>query len=957
MSIPGSDANLNPLKSPITDPYYDSTIQPSTNTSVTVSSSTQTLIDSLSSSSADAATQSSNLVLVGPSGSPLLPTPSTHVNYGDFLQLIQSVTDTLKQTNYQNQAQDYLMDKDMYLENALAAQYLIQLYATLVAFSSQIQSLVGQENDAVASLNAARAQLNNTIQSGRAEDVAQINAMNAATTAYLNGGSLQDYNTAVATYNNYITTRNVELSAAQTTYNSAVDTYNAQVSQNNAQLAQLNVEAAKLGITLTLSNQSTVGYAYPTLPGVVTNPPSYVDTPTDGLPMLPSITNTDNQSSILTTYYQPVVAALLPLIQNSVAQMNLNNAYLDLQYYYLAGRAPNLPNAYIQQAVQSATGNSSTAVSAGSSLATLGSLAQSNSSIGRVLSDGLYKLTTLQDSQPLSPRLYDELVLNTVQLLGQVSAYASLPATSSLAQQAGLIPPESPAVGLSVGYGVLKGVVGSISGESYKTALGGLISANASEAGLSEQGIAQAQRVLTATTNLAILQIALVQAAVALQSPGLVSQFLSNLENLPNNSVLLASSSNGSQTNDVLQNAVSRSLLSSALAAEAAKQGLEVNAQAINNALANAQNQLNANVNNPNTLQNALSQEFQQAGLSSAQANALAALTVAELGGSANLPFLNGVFSGVIDSANLPISTLAANIGVGNVSSGIIEQAIQSSLAKASSPDSFQLALNTALTQAGLTSDTAASVSRNLTVALAQSAFTQALGSNLVNLNLLQASVAQSLQNQNASTTTDNAATQANAAVTAAVGHGPRAGSVADLKNILAQELINQGIAEEQAKAIAQSAIVDYANPEANPLESGSLTRTLQPQELAQQVFSRVFGLASDLGPSSAQKLASNYTLALLGLSTQGELTDREQAQPAASVLSLFKQQLQELSSAGQLEIFKQWVSQMRDLTNPNLELAQFLSQIKEPATVLLSTAIPSTGMQQLKRPIDSLQV
>ncbi|MBS4168091.1 hypothetical protein [Parachlamydia sp. AcF125] len=942
MPVTGSDANLDPLSSPLVDPYYDSTIQPSTTTSKKVSSSTDTLLDTLS--SAAATTQSSSLVLVGPSGSPLLPTPSSHVALSTYTETIQAALREFKEAVQLAETQDYLQDKDRYLENAATAQALLALYKTLVVFSRAIQSLVNQENDTIADLNAAAAQLNSVIQAGRAEDANQINLMNQATAAYQAGGSAKDYNAAVAAYNSYLETRNAQLASAQSTYNAAVDTYNARVAQNNAQLADLNAQAAALGITLSLKDQSTTSYVSAEMP-TVTNPPSYLSLPTSGVAMLPSITNADTESSILTTYYQPAVTAALTLITTSNHQMDLNQAYLELQYYYLAGTEPYLPNAYIQQNRENLTGNSTTS-SAGSALTVLGSSTQTSPSTARVLSDALYKSATLQDSQPLSPNLYDQLVLNTIQLLGQVSTYASLPATNALAQSKGLIPPTSPAVGLSVGYGIVQQVVSSLSSEAYKTALGGLISANGSEAGISDQGIAQAQRVLTATTNLAILQIALVQAAMSMQSPGLVSQFLSNLENLPANSALLASSSKGTLASDLLQDPLSLSLLSSAIAANSSE--ANVNVQTVSTALSNVQNQ-GVNVNNSSALQQALIQEFQKAGLSSQQAEDLAALTLAELSGSANLPFLNGVLSGAIASANLPISTLAANLNSG-VNQGTIEQAVQSALAKASGPDSFQIALNTALGQAGFSSETAASLSRTLTIALAESAFTEALSANLVNLNLLQASLAQGLQ-------TENADTQASQAITAAIHGGRSLRSVSDLQNALQEELVNQGISQEEAQAAAQAAIVDYLNPEDNPLESGSLGEALQPQALAQQVFSRVFGLASpDLGSSSAQKLAANYTLALLGLSTVGELTEQE-SQSATSLLSLFKEQLGALSSEGQSAILAEWASQMRDLTNPNLELAQFLSQIKQPATVLLSTAIPSMGMQQLERPIDSLQV
>lgn len=952
MSLPESGANLNPLlpgASPLVDPLFDSSIEESTSSATTPNTAASTSLlsnsptDTLALAAATGPTEA--LTLLGPAGSPLLAPPSSDMSLLSYARTVNDPVIEFRKLANLNSSQDYLLNRLADFESAATAATLIRLFLDIDAYSRAARLTNTIANNNIDNLNQARDVLNTEVQTNKPDDQAAIDALNQAIQDYNNGVIDQDqYNEAVATYQAYFDGRNPTLTDAETTYNDQVDTYNQQVDALNAQIDENNKLATKLGLPLTPHIPYANHATNIQLPPAQTVPPATIpiDTVLDRpapLGHLASIPPPPTNTTLMQTIYQPSQEAAMTSLAALQDIQDLNAAYILLINYYLAGKVPYLANAFINKNPVTAAGTAATAAS-GSSLNGM-VLGLQSGGIERVLSLGQYKLDTLQTSRSIPPRVFDLINANTVNLLGKVGLFASLPATNILGEKLNLIPPESPVVGLSVGFGFLKGLVGAISSDGFKNDLQGFINNALSEAGLTGQGLIDTTNVLTSSTTMALLQIGLVQAALSLQSPGLVSQFLANVEGLPEGAAVLASSSNGTQLNDVIQNPLSLAQISSSVAA---RFGGGIDEATISKALGNVLAE--SNTNNPSVLAGPLSQEFQQQGLSTQQADVLSQLAVAELTGSANLPFLQAALGGGLDVANLPIGSLTSQLN-GGENGTVVEQAVRNSLNQVTSPSAFQLSLENELQKAGITPEKAGTISRAITLGLAEASFKAAFDSNMLNQELLAISLEQTLKNK--------LKAGIGAIVSEIVLKRHDINSLQELRKAISDELQQRGLAASDSSIVSNSVIIDLRNSGQNPLEALGLGTVLGPQALREKIFTRISGMASpDLGSDVSKELASNYTLALLGVRTEGELTDKEAALPA-SVLSLFNRQIAELKSENQNELLNKWSASLRDLTNPTLELVHLLSRVQEPAKVLLSTAVPQMGNQQIKLPISSI--
>jgi len=954
MSLPESGPNMNSLPpgaTPLVDPYFDSSVESAVEPTETATSSssasfTATPIADTTSSALVSGSTSLSLELIGSSGGPLLPKPSTGLSLIAYARVVKDAILEFQTQAKETEVLDYLQNRLMNVESASVALQLIRLFLDIADYSNTAKDVNSGANADIRDINDASVSLNLTIQSGRPGDLAAIAALNQAIDDYNNGVIDQtQYNAAVDAYTSYFDGRNPDIAQGEADYNNAVDIYNLAVAARNAEIDKANATAAALGLPL-LPQIPTLSHINVQLPIATQSPPAQIPVTSVAVPPgsvapVPPVAPAPSQTTLLATYYAPVVDQAMPAVLALNDILALNASYLQVVRFYLAGRAPYLVNSYIEKNPASFAGTS-TEASGGSSLTAM-VLGLSSPNLERVLSLGNYTLQSLQEKLPNSPRVFDSIVLNSVRLLGSVGLFSSLPATNILAEKLGLIPSESPAVGISVGFGFLKNLTSTISSDSFKNDLQGFIVSSLSDAGLSEQGITDTAKVLTSTTTLALLQIGLVQAAISLEAPGLISQFLGNVAGLPEGAVQLASGSRGSSNSDILQDTLSRSLISSAVAA---RFGGGVNSSSVNEALVNVL--AKADVNDPNALTQATSQEFQDQGLSTEQADVLAQLAVAELTGSASLPYLSAALGAGLSTANLPIATLTENLNLGEDTTTVANAATRS-LNKANNATDFQLTLAADLAKSGIEAQTASLIARDVTLGLAQASFTNALQQGSLDQELLATSIFQTLKNKLttaiASLISERALERVNI------------NSVAELRKVISEELQSRGIASSEANSVSNSVIIDLRHTGQNPLTSLGLDNVLGPQALAEKLNAHIAGsVAADLGPSSAQRLASNYTLALLGVTTESHLVDQEASVPT-SALSLFSKQIQELQSLGQDSIVKEWASNLRDLTNPTLELAHFLSRVKEPANVLLSTAIPDLGMQQTSRPIDSMNI
>lgn len=945
MSLPESGPNLNPLPpgaSPLVDPLFDSSVEGSSAAAPPSSPSVFSSADTLSSSVSG---PGEPLVLIGPAGSPLIAPPAADMSLIKYARTVNNPVLEFQSISRKDESQDYLLNRLADFERSAASATLIRLFLDISDYAREAKLINIEANNNINDINSARDDLNTEVQTNKPSDQAAIDDLNQAIQDYNTGAITQaQYNTAVATYNAYFDGRNPDLTDAETTYNNQVDQYNNQVDAINDDIDKLNELALKLGLPTTphISHENHATNIQ--LPAAQTSPPATV--PISTLPSRPApighlsnIPAPPSNTSLLLTIYQPAVdTTMAPLLSLQDIQ-DLNAAYIVLVRYYLAGKAPYLANAFIDKNPATFAGTGPTAAS-GSSINGM-VLGLQSGIIERVLSLGNYKLQSLQNSRPETPRVYGLIHSNSVNLLGLAGLFASLPATNILGAKLGLIPPESPAVGVSVGFGFLKGLVGAISNDGFKNDLQGFINSALSEAGLTGQGLIDSTKVLTSTTTLALLQIGLVQAALSLESPGLVSQFLANVQGLPEGAAALASSSSGTQLSDVIQNPISLAQISASVAA---RFGGGVQEATITRALGNVLAESNAN--NPSALLGPLSLEFQQQGLSTQQADVLSQLAVAELTGSASLPFLQAALGGGLDIANLPIGTLTSQLN-GGENGTVVEQAVRSTLTKATSSADFQLILENELQNGGVASEKVGTIARAITLGLAEAAFRGAFKANLLNRELLQISLEQTLRNK--------LETGVAAVISNQVLKRNDINNLTDLRKAISDELQQRGIASSDSSIISNSAIIDLRNSGQNPLDALGLGTVLGPQALRERIFTRISGIASpDLGTDASKELASNYTLALMGLRTEGELTDKEAALPA-SALSLFNREIQELKSLNQTDLLNKWASSLRDLTNPSLDLVHFLSRVKEPATVLLSTAIPQMGNQQIKLPVSSI--
>lgn len=955
MSVPESGSNLNALPpgaTPLVDPFFDSSLESSApaSSSATTSASTAAAADVVATdtqiSAAITGSTDLSLELIGPSGGPLLPTPASGLSLMAYAKIVKTAILEFQTQEKQNEARDYLQNSLLNLESAAVAQQLIALYYNISQYAQIGKTTDAGANSDILDINDNGTQLTNTIQSGRTADLAAIDTFNQAVQDYNNGVIDQtQFNAAVDAYNTYFNGRNPAIALDETTYNNSVDLYNAQLPVRNAEIDKANAIATALGLPL-LPYLTPLSHVNVQLPTATSSPPaqipvSQLTTPPGSVPIIPSVPLPPTQSALLATYYTPVVDTAMPALLALQSQLDLNAAYLDVVRNFLTGKVPYLVNSYIQKNPASFAGTSS--VAAGGSSLTAMVLGLQAPNLERVLSLGKYNLQTLPETIPNSPQVYDTLFVNSVRLLGNVGLFSSLPATNILAEKLGLIPSESPAVGISVGFGFLKNLTSTISSDSFKNDLQGFIVSSLSDTGLSGQGLIDTAKVLTSTTTLALLQIGLVQAALSLGAPGLISQFLGNVTGIPDGAVQLASTTKGTLTSDILQDTLSRSLISSAVAA---RFGAGVDASSVNQALGSVLNQPNVNVNDPNALTSALSQEFQQQGLSTQQSDVLSKLAVAELTGSANLPYLSAALGAGVSTSDLPIATLTANLSQG-VNPSTVTNAATQSLKTAKDSTDYQLTLADKLVKAGVGQQTADLIARDVTLGLAQASFANAVQQGLLNKELLDTSIFQTLKNK---LTTAIASLVSERALDKV-----QLNSVAELRKAISEELQARGIASSEANSVSNSVIIDLRHTGQNPLTSLGLDQVLGPQALAEKLNAHISGaVASDLGPSSTKKLASSYTLALLGVTTEARLVNQE-AEVPASALSLFSKQIQELQSLGKDALVKEWASNLRDLTNPTLELAHLLSRIKEPASVLLSSAVPELGMQQTTRPIDSM--
>jgi hypothetical protein len=482
-----------------------------------------------------------------------------------FSSIMLSATDQAAETSWQVQQYNATSRKDMYNASILQALDLAQIYSIFLKLATQYVKAAHSNKSLVISINNNISNYNN----GITNDQIQINTLNAAIAGY-NAGTVTaaQLQTAINTYNAYAANRNASIN----NLNNQINAFNAAVTLSNAIIIQINQQLTAQGVPpqklLKLQDKISTIAAFLPIATAPASPPmnSISFTSTFISPVANTMTpvkDTDTGVELASAMFQPLFDLMAGQFAITAAMLQNQSAFQGFVQFFLTNKLPFIPDAfYNPQNPVSSSGNdtggsaSSTALTTSLNSNFLEAILSQNqflASVTRAEFDVNFSQVK-RELQYLQSALLSQLGLQSgstaLRLLGDRLPFIDLRA-SPVASALGITLASE--IGLAVNNGDINSPVKDILARAFPD--------------IDAQSLNSLAKQLSATLGLSLSLTGLFQLGLALKNPQLLAQLISNIPNaaaLGTNSAIPSSILKDQQIAQLLQNALSTYLVSSA---------------------------------------------------------------------------------------------------------------------------------------------------------------------------------------------------------------------------------------------------------------------------------------------------------------------------------------------------------------------------------------------------------
>jgi hypothetical protein len=843
----------------------------------------------------------------------------------------------------------------------ITAQIPLQQHATAapVSYSSIVSTslaMTPQSNDETtffAALKASYDQINNGPLKNYNQTVAAtasaVQTMNQAIAAYQAGTiTTAQYNAAVNSYTAYINGVNSTLTTRINSYISAVNALNSQVEARNIQIGQFNTSRTAPNLIpyqqmtpVPTVSSMLIPLNIPLAPPVPQANFSVAMAPL-ALPLTPAGSATPTaENTFLTSFFGAGLPSDFAIQFDAYANMlTREETYRSTVLFNLKGKHNLIPNgAFIQEIPnQLMNSGSPTGAASGVGLSTI-ALGFSNKTLQTSITNSM--ISAFQDQQlvPLTQKAIDGLTQKSVdnissyalQLLQRAGLFNILPQLRALAAS-----PNASATGNAAAaagaLGLLNTVRSLVEGSTLKEGIAQILTAN----GFTPQQVAQVVEPLAAAAGMGLLQVALVQMAVALKLPGLLPQLVGNLTSVGTVNTLIGQAATYGLT-DLLATPPLAGLMKLQLAKQlvaqnegySQEQAQTLINEAVNSAAANAQNSEEA-------FRTALNSELINRGISDATALRLSDEAVSLARQELMLRDLDTTF--IRNSLN------RAELDSEVFQQQGIAQAVANTMKERDllTRRDFRDRLVQELVNQGQSAAQANAQANQVLLATQSNEIKQLFNSDRIRRDLLN----QSLMDQ-LTTATVRAHADAQAEITAALNAvaSEQFNNEKLYREALQTQLQQQGFDLQTASRLSGNAIL--AQKGIDPLRYSGSAELLSRQELESKLLNEVSNrLSPELGQQRADQLAKSFVAALVGQQeAMTALTANEPFRPQ-SALNLLQTFVKTISSEKQHRYEKSLQDNFLEVIKAPYDLIQIAHRISDPGTAIAAAVgIMSQGM------------
>lgn len=579
---------------------------------------------------------------------------------------------------------------------------------------SNAQTLVTTDQANVA---AAQIAYNNAVSGGNAAEIKAAAATLAAAQATLAAdqatltaaqGQLAtdqaalaaaqaQYTTDATNYNTFFNTAGPNTGTS--TFAQAISDYNTTfIPSYDATMATIpalnQARAAFLLKPLDPANQDTPPVVNVTTSLDVNTPPaSQLPYPVATLPDVVSILPYSPPDSDILELYKIYTPILLRIIQQINPEISGLTQFVDtLLAIAQTGQIDvTVPAAYIEEFdIVFFSGTQDLPIGYGMSLITA-ILGLNSRVLSSVLSNSLMEGFDERFEQPLSPKLRDQVLLYTLNVVSQEATIAAVALAQNLSPTDAANEAADNPEGITTSLELRSGIHDLVNSGIIHEDVASILASTPEFASLSPTSQETATNVIAAIVSLSLLKVSLLQVGVSVGAPGLPAQVLAGTSGAPPLSSVFAPTAQ-SQLNSVLDNPVKVLALKRSLTSTLAATGAPNAARTVNSAVNIA---LLGTYSSEADFQKALAATFSQQGTSATAANQLATSAVGFIHTENNLPFLSTAFLPATGAA-LSQSLATGNPNVAGISSvqGVVLQRL---LAQGQTNPQLVAALNTTL--------------------------------------------------------------------------------------------------------------------------------------------------------------------------------------------------------------------------------------------------------------------
>jgi hypothetical protein len=482
-------------------------------------------------------------------------TPQDSISLYSFLKLVSTTKDTHKQTTFDSQSVDALVNREYFLNVYQDINFLMQKYIKVKSYADSISLLYSGYNTRVDNINAqidiynnAKNVLNDKI-SDMNNAINTINSIASPTPA-----QITQYNNAVTTYNNYLTiTGNPAMLAYAT---SATNIYNIPTNiDNTVTIPAINQLIFDLDLhipnvpLLTPGSISTGAGARPlasnytgaTIPLI--SPSSYPD-----INDLAHVPAPKSKGDIIADYFLPFAESYLAaLAAGSKRLSNVDDYRAFVNFILKQGFQlnPATVNAFIMNASKPQLPAGTVAANG-----TLGSLivGVESQNLERILSTALFNALAGKASISIPPNIYDQINVFAIALLARIGGSAGIALVKTLGETIKSLKEDNPAIDVALAAAILQNILKVVA--DSKATTDALFTILKQVPGITEQEARALTDKLVAAQNTSLLLLGGLSTGLTLKSPNLVQDLVNTALS---RSQTLESSSSSSAPPSVLE--------------------------------------------------------------------------------------------------------------------------------------------------------------------------------------------------------------------------------------------------------------------------------------------------------------------------------------------------------------------------------------------------------------------